>query len=150
MKHKKISRQIVESVRLFSNKNIIPLHEPSFNNDDLNSVSECLSSSYVSTASKFTNTFEEKIKKLTKSKYVVATINGTSALQVAIKSLGIKKNEEILIPNLNYVSSTNTAIYCNTIPHFVDVESLTFGIDVNKLEKYLKKISIIKKKNYNK
>jgi perosamine synthetase len=109
-------------------------------------VSECLSSSYVSTASKFTNTFEEKIKKLTKSKYVVATINGTSALQVAIKSLGIKKNEEILIPNLNYVSSTNTAIYCNTIPHFVDVESLTFGIDVNKLEKYLKKISIIKKK----
>ena len=93
----------------------------------------------MSTVSKFTNLFEKEIIKLTKSKYVIATINGTSAIQVAIRSCDIKKNDEILIPTLNYIGSTNAAIYCNAIPHFVDVEDETLGLDANKLENYLGK-----------
>ena len=145
MKHKKISNEIIKSVKFFTKKKYVPLHEPSFKKEDLDSVSKCLKSSYVSTVSKFTNRFEEKIKKLTKSKYSIAIINGTSAIQLAIMSCGIKKNDEILIPSLNYIGSTNAAIYCNAIPHFVDVENQTFGIDTIKLENYLKKICIIKK-----
>ena len=145
MKHKKISNEIIKSVKFFIKKKYVPLHEPSFKKEDFESVSKCLKSSYVSTVSKFTNIFEEKIKKLTKSKYSIAIINGTSAIQLAIMSCGIKKNDEILIPSLNYIGSTNAVIYCNAIPHFVDVESQTFGIDTIKLENYLKKICIIKK-----
>ncbi len=147
MKYKKISNEIIKSVKFFSKKKNIPLHEPNFKKEDFNSMNRCLKSSFVSTVSKFTNVFEEKLKKLTNSKYSIATINGTSAIQIAILSCGIKKNEEILIPNLNYIGSTNAAIYCNAIPHFVDVESETLGIDTVKLENYLKKICKIKKNN---
>ena len=145
MKYKEISNEIIKSVKTFTKKKKVSLHVPHFKKEDFKSVNRCLKTSYVSTVSKFTNIFEKKIIKLTKSKFSVATINGTSAIQIAIKSCGIKKNEEILIPNLNYVGSSNATIYCNAIPHFVDVENETLGIDTNKLEKYLKKNCIIKK-----
>jgi len=145
MRYKKISSKIIRSVKFFIKKKYVPLHEPCFEKADFDSMNKCLKSTYVSTVSKFTNIFEKKIKKLTKSKYSIAIINGTSAIQLAIMSCGIKKNDEILIPNLNYIGSTNATIYCNAIPHFVDVENETFGIDTIKLEKYLKKICIIKK-----
>ena len=146
MKYKKISNSIVKSINIFTKRKKIPLHEPSINKKDFDIVKKCLKSSYVSTVSKFTNLFEKEIIKLTKSKYVIATINGTSAIQVAIRSCDIKKNDEILIPTLNYIGSTNAAIYCNAIPHFVDVEDETLGLDANKLENYLGKISKIKNK----
>ena len=91
MKYKKISSEIVKSVKFFIKKKYVPLHEPSFKKEDFNSMNECLKSSFVSSMSKFTNTFEEKIKKLTKSKYSIATVNGTSAIQIAIRACGIKK-----------------------------------------------------------
>jgi perosamine synthetase len=145
MRYKKISSKIIKSVKFFIKKKYVPLHEPCFEKADFDSMNKCLKSSYVSTVSKFTNIFEEKIKKLTKSKYSIAIVNGTSAIQLAIMSCGIKKNDEILIPNLNYIGSTNATIYCNAIPHFVDVENETFGIDTIKLENYLKKICITRK-----
>ncbi len=88
---------------------------------------------------------KKKIKSLTKSKYSIAVINGTCALQIAIKACGVQKEDEILIPNLNYIGSSNATIYCGAIPHFVDVESNSLGIDATKLEKYLSKICLIKK-----
>ena len=145
MKYKKISNEIIKSVKSFIKKRNVPLHEPFFQKEDFKSMNKCLSSSYVSSVSKFTNIFEEKIKKLTKSKYSIAKVNGTAAIQIAIRSCGIKKDDEILIPNLNYIGSTNATIYCNAIPHFVDVESVAFGIDTIKLENYLKEISLVKK-----
>jgi|TARA_B110000495_G_C23039170_1_gene622070 perosamine synthetase len=145
MKYKKISNEIIKSVKFFIKKKYVPLHEPCFKKEDFDSMNRCLKSSYVSTVSKFTNIFEEKIKKLTKSKYSIAIVNGTSAIQLAILSCGIKKNDEILIPSLNYIGSTNATIYCNAIPHFVDVENETFGIDTIKLENYLKKTCVVKK-----
>ena len=147
MKYKKISSEIVKSVNLFTKKKFITLHDPYFEKNDFVSVNRCIGSSYVSTVSKFTNIFEDKIKKLTKSKYSVSTINWTAAIQVAVKACGIKKNEEVLIPNLNYIGSANATIYCGAIPHFVDVESTGFGIDADKLADYLKKICIVKKNN---
>jgi perosamine synthetase len=146
MIYKEISNQIIKSLRFFTRKKKVALHVPYFKKKDHNLVNRCLKTSYVSTVSKFTNIFEKKIKKLTKSNFAIATINGTSAIQIAIKSCGIKKNEEILIPNLNYIGSSNAAIYCGAIPHFVDVESECLGIDTSKLEIYLKKICSTNKK----
>ena len=94
----------------------------------------CIIISETKSISKFTNTFEKKLINLTKTKYSIATINGTAAIQIAIKAIGIKKNDEILIPNLNYIGSSNATVYCGAIPHFVDIEDQSFGIDVNKLK----------------
>ena len=57
MKYKKISKKIIKSVKFFIKKKNVPLHEPYFKKEDLDSVNKCLKSSYVSTVSKFTNFF---------------------------------------------------------------------------------------------
>ena len=145
MRYKKISSDIIKAVKNLKKKKYTPLHEPFLDANDIKEVNKCLKKTFVSSVSKFTKDFEKKISKLTKSKYSIAVINGTAALQVAIKTLEIKKDDEILIPNLNYIASSNASIYCNAIPHYVDVETKTFGVDTDKLSKYLHKICIIKK-----
>ena len=65
--------------------------------------------------------------------------------------MGVKKNDEVLVPPFSFVSTANSILYCNAIPHFVDINSDNLGIDTKKLNSYLK--SICKKKNgvtYNK
>ena len=141
MKHKRIVSEISKNIKKISNSKKLILHSPFIKKDDLESVKKCLKSSYISTVSNYTNLFEKKLKNFTKSNYVVSTINGTSALQVALDTCGIKKNEEVLIPNLNYIASSNATLYCHAIPHFVDVERKTLGIDIDKLKIYLNRIS---------
>ena len=84
--------------------------------------------------------FEKKFK----SKFVLVTNSGTSALHLCYLVLGIGYNDEILVPSLNYIASANVAKYVGATPHFVEIEKETLGIDVDKLDKYLKKISVKK------
>ena len=106
------------------------LHEPSLGQIEKKYLNNCLSSKMISTAGYFTKKFEEDLKKFTKAKYALTLINGTSALHLSIISLGIKKNEEILLPSLTFVATGNSILYNNSIPHFIDVEdnlTIDFG-----------------------
>ena len=64
-----------------------------------------------------------------------------------MKALGIKQNEEVLVPALTFVGTVNAIIYLGAEPHFIDSNIKDFGIDCRKLENYLKKIKMIFKKN---
>ena len=122
------------------------IHEPYYNKKETIYVQKSVNSTYVSTVGGFINKFENEIKNFTKSKYAVATVNGTSALHISMMTLGIGPSHEVLIPNLNYIGSSNATIYCGASPHFVDVDSKYLGIDTNKLRDYLKKNTFTKKK----
>ena len=87
-----------------------------------------------------TKIFENKINHLTKSKFSIALINGTSALHLSLKSLGIKNNDEVLTPSLTFAGTTNAIIMSGAIPHFIESEYESLGVDPLKLEKYLSKI----------
>ena len=107
---------------------------------DIRYLEKCIKSGFVSTAGNLISKFENKIKNYTKSKNVIATINGTSAIHVTLRALEIKKNDEILMPSLNFVASAYATNYLGCIPHFVDVDKNTLGIDPIKLNKYLQEI----------
>ena len=141
-----VSQNIIKVIKNLTNKRNIPLHEPYFDKSDKKYINKGINSTYVSTASKFVNLFEKEICNLTKAKFTVATINGTAALQVAIKSLELESESEILIPNLNYVGSSNAVLYNGFIPHYIDVDVDNLGIDYEKLDSYLEKNFI--KKNF--
>ena len=72
-------------------------------------------------------------------------VNGTSALHIALKIAGVCPNDEVLLPTLTFVASANAVSYCGAIPHFVDSEEKTLGIDFRKLADYLKKNTEIRK-----
>ena len=121
------------------------LHEPMIKNDDLISIKNCLKSGYVSYKSNLVESFEKKLSSYTKSKYAIATSTGTSALHLSYLCQGVKPNDEILMPSINFVAAANAAIYCNAIPHFIDVEENFPAIDCLKLENYLKQNTSFRK-----
>lgn len=128
----------------FNKKKNIELLPPFVDKKEIEHVSQAIKKKSISTYGNHTSIFEKKISKITKCKYVVALNSGTSALQLAINVAGIKKNNEVLIPALNFIASTNATIYNNAIPHFIEVDN-SLGIDTLKLENYLLKISKVKK-----
>lgn len=113
------------------------LHEPIFDKSDINEVSKCIRSSFVSTYGKYVIKFENLLKNFTKSKYVIATNTGTAALHIALKVIGVKKNTNVLLPTLSFVATGNSVIYNEATPIFLDSSENTFCLDELKLEKYL-------------
>jgi perosamine synthetase len=120
------------------------LHEPSFSKQEIKYTNDTIKKNFVSTAGIYGEKFEKKIKKLTKAKYVVTVINGTQALYISMQALGIKENQEVLVPALTFVGTVNAISYTGAEPHFVDSNIKDLGIDCKKLEIYLKKIAKIK------
>jgi perosamine synthetase len=139
-----ISKLLLNSIKKFNQKKI-SIHEPDVNKSDVKLLKNCVYSRNVSATGKYCNDFEKEIKKITKSKFVVLTNSGTSALHISCLLSGINSAHEVLIPAFTFVASPNAVIYCNASPHFVEIESENFGIDFEKLRNYLKKISIKKK-----
>ena len=123
------------------------LHEPIFTKQDLSYVNSCIKSTFVSTRGNFTNKFEKQLSKIVGSKYIVALNSGTAGLELALRTIGIKNNDEVLVPAMTFVASVNSIKFCNAIPHFVDSDISDLGIDTNKLYEYLKK-NTHKKKGY--
>ncbi|WP_262590229.1 DegT/DnrJ/EryC1/StrS family aminotransferase [Candidatus Pelagibacter communis] len=78
---------------------------------------------------------ENKLKNFTGSKYCITTSSGTDGLLLALKSLNLKQNDEIIIPDFAYVSPAEVAAVLNLKIKFVDVDYETFLIDPKKLKK---------------
>jgi len=114
------------------------LHEPLFSNKELKYLTNTIKQNFVSTAGKYVNKFEEKVKLYTKAKFAIAVINGTQAIYISLKVSGVKENEEVLVPALTFIGTANAVSYLGAKPHFIDSHINNFGIDCVKLEKYLK------------
>lgn len=129
--------EVITAIRNVVGSSQVALHEPSFEGNEWIYLKECLESSYVSSVGKFVDQFEDYLANYTGSKYAISVVNGTAALQIALKLAGVQPNDEVLIPALTFVATANAVAYCNAIPHFVDSEERTLGIDSLKLRKYL-------------
>ena len=125
---------------------MIPLSEPNFIGNELKYLKKCIQSGMISSVGNYVNLFEKKIIKLTGSKYAVACINGTSALQICLKLCGVKKNHEVIVPTISFVASVNAIKYNLADPVFMDVDNF-FNIDENKTIEFLNN-NTFQKNNY--
>ena len=129
--------QIVGAIREVVGPGPVALHEPSFDGNEWIYLKECLDSNYVSSVGKFVDQFELSLANYTGAKYAISVVNGTAALQIALKLAGVNRGEEVLLPALTFVATANAISYLGAIPHFVDSEESTLGIDDVKLREYL-------------
>ena len=143
-----IEKNIISAVKKVVKNGPKSLHQPLFDGNEKIYLNNCIKTGYVSYVGKYVNQFENKIQKFTHSKYVIALINGTSAIHILLKSIGVKNNDEVLLPSLTFVATANAVKYCNAVPNFVDIETKTLGVCPDKLDLYLKKIAYKKGKNY--
>lgn len=118
----------------------IGLHEPYFIGNEWNYVKECIDTGWVSSVGKFVDKFEEKLVEYTGVKRAIAVVNGTAALHICLKLVGVEQGHEVLIPTLTFVATANAVSHCGAIPHFVDSEERTLGLDPYKLGEYLNEI----------
>ena len=120
-----------------------PLHVPKFVGREWACVKECIDSTWVSSAGKYVDHFEKQLSDFTGIKNVVAVVNGTAALHMALKILEIGPHDEVLVPNFTFVASANAIRYCQATPHFVDIDRRTLGVDPQKLQCWLTDIAHI-------
>ena len=132
--------EFIEIIRRVCKCNELKLHEPFFSGNEVKYLESCISSNFVSSVGKFVNKFEKMLADLTGSKNVIATVNGTSALHLSLLCIGIKPEDEVLLPSLTFVGSANAIRYCNAIPHFCDISENDLNIDTSKVRDYLKLI----------
>ena len=121
--------------------NFIALHEPVFEGNEWAYLKQCIDTGWVSSVGEFVDKFEIMLAEYTGVKRAVAVVNGTAALHVALLLVGLEKEDEVLVPDLTFVATANAVTYCGAIPHFVDCEERTLGLDVKKLACYLEKIA---------
>jgi len=134
---KTLGENVTAAIQSVVGSGPVALHEPNFDGNESIYLKECLDSTFVSSVGKFVDEFEAELANYTGAKYAVSLVNGTAALQIALKLAGVQAGDEVLLPALTFVATANAVAYCEAIPHFVDSEESTFGIDGNKLREYL-------------
>ena len=98
--------------------------------DDIKSVSSVLKSDFL-TQGKLVEKFEKNFSKITNSKFSISCSNGTSALHLAFKSIGLNETECVIVPAITFVATANAAIMCGANVIFADVDPQT-GISERK------------------
>lgn len=105
-------------------------------NDDIQTVIDALKSKAI-TQGEYIDKFEKELAKYTGAKYAVAVSSGTAALHIIYMALGLKKDDELITTPITFSATSNAGLYCGAVPKFVDIESSSFLIDEDLIEKHI-------------
>lgn len=136
--------KIIETIKKLTENDFTPLHAPVFSGNEEKYLVDCVRSNFVSSVGEYVDRFEGMLAGFTGAKYAVVAVNGTAALQVALRLVGVEPNDEVLVPALSFVATTNAVSYVGAVPHFVDVEETSLGVDPEALDEYLSRAVTIK------
>ena len=120
-------------------KKFIPVNTPLINNADALSVSKSIKSGWISSEGPDVKEFENKIAKFLNRKFGCAVTSGTAALEIAIKSLNLKKNDEVIMPSFTIISNAMAIVKSSAKPILVDVDLHTWNIKIEDIEKKITK-----------
>jgi perosamine synthetase len=129
---------IIEFIRsLYPGQEKISLHSPVFRGNEKKYLEACIDSTFVSSIGKFVDEFEEKMAGYTGAMKAVVCVNGTSALHIALRLIGVERGNEVITQPLTFVATANSISYCGAHPVFLDVDMDTLGLSPDKLEHWL-------------
>ena len=132
------SAALVAFVRdLYGTDDFVPLHAPTFGGNEKAYVDETIDSTFVSSVGAFVDRLEADIRALTGSPGAIATVNGTAALQIALREVGVGRGDLVLTQALTFVATCNVLIQLGAEPVFVDVERVSLGLDPDAVEAWL-------------
>ena len=131
-------KEFVHFVReLYQTNDFITLHAPQFRGNEKQYLLDTIDSTFVSSVGAYVDQFEERVAEYTGAKYAIATVNGTSALHIALKLAGVESNTEVITQSLTFVATCNAIRYCQATPVFVDVDMDTMGLSPDSLAAFL-------------
>lgn len=108
---------------------------PVFNGNEKKYLNECIDTGWVSANGRFIDEFQKSFSNYLGCDYSIACCNGTVTLHLALKALGIKPGDEVIMPSLTYIATANAVAYCGATPVFVESEQDSWNIDPEAIEK---------------
>ena len=119
-------------------KKFLPIANPDIGEKEALAVYKVIRKGWISMGKKV-DEFENNVKKLIKVKHAIYVNNGTSALHCSLLALNIKSGDEVIVPTLSYISSANAILYCGAKPVFCEVDTKTFNVNYDLIEKKITK-----------
>jgi perosamine synthetase len=116
----------------------IPIANPNIGNDEAIAAFKVIKKGWISMG-KEVSLMEKEASKILKNKNVLLFNNGTSCLHAVLLALGIKKDDEVIVPSLSYISSSNAVLYVGGKPVFCDSDVRTFNTNFFHIEKKITK-----------
>jgi len=129
---------------LYGTNEFIPLHAPTFKKRDREYVLDAIDSTFVSSVGEYVNRFERDLAAYTGAARAIATVNGTTALQSALKLVGVQWKDEVITQALTFVATANAIAHLGASPVFLDVDRDTMGLSPEALDTFLKENAILK------
>src|SRR5690606_33613118 len=121
----------------FNTKEFIPLHEPRFRGNEKKYLMNTIDSTFVSSVGAYVDQFELMMQGTTGTQKAVAVVNGTAALQVALRLAGVKQDDEVITQALTFIATANAIAYNGAHPVFIDVDLDTMGLSPKAVESFL-------------
>ena len=118
---------------------MIPVNEPLITKSDARAVYDSIKKGWISSAGPQVKIFETKFKKMIKKKYCSLVSNGTAALEIAVKSLNLKKNSEVIIPNFTIISNALAVQKQNLKPILIDCDLNNWNMKIEDIENAITK-----------
>ena len=119
--------------------NFIPIYYPRLKGNELKYLSKCITDNWISSNGLFVKNFEHKFSEINHKRKSLAVSSGTTALHLALVSLGVKKGDEVIVPNLTFAAVINSVLYVGAKPVIVDVDKEKWTIDPIEIKKNISK-----------
>jgi len=123
---------------------MIPLSVPNLSGNEWKYIKECLDTNWVSSVGSYVNLFEKTVADFCDVKAAIAISNGTLALHISLLLSGIQQSDLVILPNITFVAPANVIKYLGADPVLIDVDEITWQIDLDILENFLVTQTIIK------
>ena len=131
---------IINFVRdYYQTEAFVPLHIPSFIGNEESYVVKTIQSTFVSSVGEYVDQFEHLMAEYCDSEAAVAIVNGTSALQVALRIAGVGFGDLVITQSLTFVATCNAIVHNGAAPVFVDISPKTLGMSPDSLQEWLEK-----------
>lgn len=121
----------------FNTQEFIPLHVPLFIGNEKKYLEDCIESTYVSSFGAYVDRFENLMNRITQTEKTTAVVNGTAAIQVGLRLVGVKNDDEVITQALTFVATANAIAYSNAYPIFLDVDLDTMGLSPTAVANFL-------------
>lgn len=121
------------------NPEMIPLLVPEIRGNEWQYVRECLDTGWVSSVGAYVDRFEQAVARRARRSFGVATMNGTSALHIALVTAGIRADEEVLVSSLTFIAPANAIRYVGAWPVFIDAEPRYWQMDPAAISRFFER-----------
>lgn len=117
---------------------MIPLSIPDLRGREAEYLATCVHDNWVSSAGPFVTSFETETADLAGRQFAIATVNGTAALHLALIGAGVRKGDHVVVPDWTFAATANAVFHAGATPLFVDVNSDSWTLDPDQLERAFK------------